>query len=279
MNQITELGKAALGRFKRHRAPRMAAALAYYTLFSLAPVLVLLVAMASVVVSTDTARDRLLSPIEEVAGSEIADTVGGLVSARTDGDSGSGWLASIVGVGLLFAAASGVFLHLQESLNTVWEVPIEETTGMMPAVWKRLKGFAAIVGLGSGLILFTAGAGLVALFADEIEGWLPSAGLAIQFLNPLIALGGVTLVFALTYRFLPGEPPSWRTSVHGALVTTILVGLGGLVIGMLFSIVNPGASFGRFAAIVILLVYVYYLAQAFLLGAEVTAELEARRAT
>lgn len=275
---MIELLKTALARFKRHRAPRMAAALAYYTLFSLAPLLVLLVAMASFVVSTDTARNQLLTQVEEVAGDEIAETIGDLVSARTDGQSESAWPGSVVGFGLLFVAASGVFLHLQESLNTVWEVPMEETTGLMAALWKRLKGFAAILGLGAGFLLFTAGSGLLALFASQVEERLPSAGPLIRVLNPLVAIAGVTFMFALVFRYLPGQRADWRIAVRGASATTVLVGVGALAIGVLFSFVDPGASFGRFAAIVVLLVYVYYLSQAFLIGAEITAELEQQAA-
>ena len=273
MNSLVPLAKGALACFKRHRVPRMAAALAYYTLFSLAPLLLLLFAIAGFVVGDDAAQDTLLNQIEEVAGEDIAATLDDLVAAR-DGSAGNDVIATVVGFVLLFVGASGVFLQLQASLNTVWEIPIEETTGLVPMLWKRLRGFAAVLVLGLGLIVFTVGTGMVAYFADELAERMPTANTVIQVLNPLVALAGVSALLALVFRYLPARRIRWRIAGMGGLIATVLMALGSIVIGLLFAFADPGASFGRFAAIVVLLVYIYYIAQAFFLGAEVTAALD-----
>lgn len=267
--------KQAIDGFKRHRAPRMAAALAYYTLFSLAPLLVLLFAIAGFAVGDDAAEETFLTQVEEVAGENIASTLDDLVSAR-DGGTGNDVIASAFGLVLLFVGASGVFLQLQASLNTVWEIPIEETTGLVPMLWKRLRGFAAVLVLGIGLIAFTVGTGLVAFFADEIGDRMPTANSIIQVLNPLVALVGVSALMALVFRYLPARRVDWRTAGLGGLFTTVVIVLGSAVIGVVFALSDPGASFGRFAAIVVLLVYIYYIAQAFFFGAEMTVALDRR---
>ncbi len=265
--------KQAMAGFKRHRVPRMAAALAYYTLFSLAPLLLLLFAIAGFVVGDDAAQDTFLAQVEEVAGEDIAATLDDLVSAR-DGGTGNDVIASVFGLVLLFVGASGVFLQLQASLNTVWEIPIEETTGLVPMLWKRLRGFAAVLVLGIGLIVFTVGTGLVAYFADEIAERMPTGNAIIQVLNPLVAILGVSALMALVFRYLPARQVSWRVAGLGGLLTTVVIILGSAVIGVVFALSDPGASFGRFAAIVVLLVYIYYLAQAFFLGAEITVAID-----
>lgn len=253
----------------------MAAALAYYTIFSLAPLLILLFSLAGLIFEDDAARETLFEQVEAAAGSGIADTVADLVAARSGGG-GSGTFATVLGFLFLFVGASGLFLQLRASLNTVWDIPQEETSGMLNIVRARVSGFAAVLVLASALLIFTVGSGLVAFFAEEIEDAVPAFSVVIQILNPIVAILGVGAVIAILFRLLPAGELSWRIALRGGVVTTLLMAIGAVLVGVLFSFSNPGDSFGQFAAIIVLLVFIYYLAQSFFLGAEVTAAMDRR---
>lgn len=262
----------AVHGFRVHRLPRLAAALAYYTLFSLAPLLVIMFGIAGLVLGDDAgAQDDLFTQMESAVGEEITDTIRSLVEARQEAGTGGDIVAAVVGSLLLFVGASGVFLQLQDSLNTVWDVPLAEVKGLMATLRKRVVGFAAVLLLGILLAVFVAGSTAVAFLAGEISERLGGLGILVQMINVLVAFLGVSLVTALVFKYMPATEVPWAAAWRGGAITTVLMALGSAAIGLLFGYSSPGSSFGRFAALIVLLVFIYYISQIFFLGAEVTS--------
>ena len=261
----------ALRGFREHRLTRLAAALAYYALFSLAPLLVIVFGIAGIVWGDTTAQEELFSQLESAVGDDITDTVRTLVDAREGSGRSGDIVATAVGAVLLFVGASGVFLQLQDSLNTVWDVPLDQVKGIGATVRKRILGFVAVIVLGVLLTAFIAGSAAVAFFASEISDRLGGLNIAVQIATPLVAFLGVSFIIALIFKFMPKTSVPWGAAWKGGMATTVLLALGAAVIGALFGIADPGASFGEFASIIVLLVFIYYMSQIFFLGAEVTA--------
>ena len=260
----------ALDGFARHRLPRLAATLAYYTMFSLAPVLViaLVIARAALPESGDFDVDtELFTQLAATVGKSMATTIQSLVTAQEGVDGGGDVAASIVSGVVLFIGASGMFQALQDALNIVWDIPVDEVRGIVRSVVRRLYGVASVIVIGVLMSLFVVGATVVAIIASDWDG----LGAVVQGVNALIAFLGVSVVTALVFQWLPARRVPWRAAWAGGVLTTLMLGLGSLGIALLFASVNPGAAFGQFAAIIVLLVYIYYTAQIFLLGAELTA--------
>ena len=267
---LLSIFRNAFDGFARHRLPRLAATLAYYTLFSLAPLLViaLVIARAALPESSDFDVDtELFTQLASTVGSSMATTIQSLVTSQEGVDGGGDMAASIVSGVVLFIGASGMFQALQDALNTVWDIPIDDVRGLIRSLLRRVYGVISVVVIGILMSLFVVGATVVALVTRDWNGF----GVVVQVLNALVAFLGVSVVTALVFQWLPARRVPWRAAWAGGVLTTMMLGLGSVGSAFLFATVNPGAAFGQFAAIIVLLVYIYYTAQIFLLGAELTA--------
>ena len=261
----------AFDGFARHRLPRLAAALAYYTLFSLAPLLIIALVIARAVLRDNAVESDLFSQLADVVGESLAATIESLVTVGDGLSGGQGLAASVVGGLILFIGASGMFQQIQDALNTVWDIPISEVRGLLRSLQRRLYGVISVFIIGILLSLFVVGGTIVAVLAGDIVDRLGGLGVLLGAVNPLIAFLGVSVVSALVFQWLPARSVPWRAAWAGGVLTTGLLLIGSGLIGLLFAYANPGASFGQFAAIIVLLVYLYYTAQIFLFGAELTA--------
>lgn len=258
----------AFDSFARHRLPRLAATLAYYTLFSVAPLLVIAIVIARAALPARIDVDsELFAQLVATVGASMAETIQSLVTAQEGVDGGGDVTASVVSGVVLFIGASGTFQALQDALNTVWDIPIDEVRGILRSLIRRLYGVVSVLVIGVLMSLFVVGATVVAFITSERNG----LGTVVQALNALIAFLGVSVVTALVFQWLPARRVPWRAAWAGGVLTTLMLVMGSLAIGLLIANANPGAAFGQFAAIIVLLVYIYYTAQIFLLGAELTA--------
>ena len=258
----------AFDSFARHRLPRLAATLAYYTLFSVAPLLVIAIVIARAALPARIDVDsELFAQLVATVGASMAETIQSLVTAQEGVDGGGDVTASVVSGVVLFIGASGTFQALQDALNTVWDIPIDEVRGILRSLIRRLYGVVSVLVIGVLMSLFVVGATVVAFITSEWNG----LGTVVQALNALIAFLGVSVVTALVFQWLPARRVPWRAAWAGGVLTTLMLVMGSLAIGLLIANANPGATFGQFAAIIVLLVYIYYTAQIFLLGAELTA--------
>lgn len=250
------------------RGPRMGAALAYYTLFSLAPLLLIVVSVAGLVWGGDAVRGELVSQLEALLGASAASTIEQML--RSVAWPAGGWLNTVLGLGLMLVGATTVFAELQDALDTIWRVPARPLQGWWAWLHARLLSFGLILGL-SFLLLTSLLLGALLSAAETwwrpwFGQWLYVAAVA----NAVISQGLVVAVFALIFKWMPRARIAWRDVLLGALVTAGLFELGRKAIGAYLQSSGVVSGFGAAASVVALLVWVYFSAQILLLGAEFT---------
>jgi membrane protein len=251
-----------------HDASTQSAALAFYTMFSLAPLLVVVIALFGLAFGRAAVRGEILSEFQDWMGPDAASLVQAIL--RTAADDNTNTLAGILGIFTLIFGASGVFVQLQQSLNRIWGVAARPGAALTKLLRKRLLSFAVVLGIGFllavSLILSTA---LTAL-GDYLERRYHLPVTLLHVLNILVSFLLVTLLFALIYHLLPDVKLAWRDVFLGAVVTSVLFGVGKTLIGFYLGRTGAASAYGAAGSLVMLLSWVYYSALVFLLGAEFT---------
>lgn len=261
------LKKAAL-RWNAYNAPRLGASLAYYTLLSMAPLSILVVAICSVVLSQNTAEFEVLKRVREVAGEASATTVKMLLNNTHHRN---GIAATVIAFLTLLFGASGVFVELRDSLNTIWEAPAPSSSGWRSLVRQRLVSFAMVLALCILLLtslLFSAGFGILQKYFDGVVP-LHIATLG-QVLNSALTLLAFAFIFGLIFKFVPNVPVRWDEVCVGAIATAVFFTAGKALLAFYFSTAAVGSTYGAAGSLVALVVWVYYSAQIFFFGAVFT---------
>lgn len=249
-------------------APSLGAALAYYTMFSLAPLLLIVVSVAGLVFGPDAARGEVFGQIRGLVGDQGALAIQGLLDS-VNSPSG-GVLATLTGLALMLFGATTVFGELQDALDRIWRAPQRPPGGGWAWLRARLLSFGLILGLGFLLmvsLLLSAG-----LAAAE-KWWAPMFGgweLVARVVNAVIGFGLVTVLFAAIYKLMPRVRIDWADVWVGAVATAALFSIGRVLIGLYIGHSAVASGFGAAGSLVVVLVWVYYSAQVFLLGAEFT---------
>jgi membrane protein len=261
--------KQAATQWSEDRAPRLGAALAYYTVFSLVPLLMVAIGIAGLVFGEEAARGEILRQISglvgEKSGSMLQDS---LQQAR---DPQTGIFGTLIGVGMLLLGASGVFGQLQDALNTVWEVKSKPGRGFWGLLRDRFLSLVTVLGTAFLLMVsLVLSAGLAAI-GKALSGILPGPEFVLQALNFFVSFGVITMLFAMMFKVLPDVKIQWSDVWVGAAVTALLFTIGKFVIGLYLGKSDVGSAFGAAGSMVILLVWIYYSAQILLFGAEFTA--------
>ncbi|HYP13313.1 MAG TPA: YihY/virulence factor BrkB family protein [Bryobacteraceae bacterium] len=267
-DQWKRLLKRAYADWSKDQAPRLGASLAYYTALSLAPLLILLLALAGFIFGDEAARGQLYGQISGMMGSDSAKTIEEMI--KNASKPSSGILASIIGLVTLIIGASSVAGELRASFNTVWNKPYNADAGIKDMVKER--SYALVVVLGCGFLLlvslvvssFVAGAGT---FAAQ---YLPLPEFVLHLLNIVLSIAVVTGVFAALFKYLPDVDLEWRQVISGAVLTAVLFTIGKFAIGMYLGKAGIGSTYGAAGSLVVLLVWVYYSAQILFFGAEFT---------
>jgi membrane protein len=278
MNFIRSAGKLLFDTYQKWRldsSPRLAAALAYYTLFSLSPLLIILVAVLGRLLGTNTVRDTIVIQIATFAGPEIADFIGGLIGNISSPRGGE--IATVVSIGVILWGASSVFNHLKESLNIIWGVRPEESRSILIFIRTRVLAFLAVFALGLVIALYfgltTLFATIVPLMATFLPDMLPQilpAWRIIQWASLFLGFVLLLVVFAIIFKVFPDVEMTWHDVGVGALVTAILSSAGNTAISYYISRASIGSAFGAASSLLVILVWLYYSAQIFLYGAEFT---------
>lgn len=255
-------------------AMSLAAALAYYSLLSLAPLLVISVAVAGLVFGQDAARGQVAGELGGVVGAEAAQGIQSVVASAQSPVSGV--LSTIVGVVTLFIGASGVFGELQSSLNSIWEVKRKPGRGIWGEVKDRFWSFTMVLGVAFLLLVSLLLNSILSALGATFSQLLPGGELVWQGLNALFSLAVITGLFALIFKFVPDAEVRWRDVWLGAAVTAGLFTIGKLLLGLYLGKAAIGSSYGAAGSLIALVVWVYYAAQILLLGAEFT-QVQARR--
>jgi len=249
-------------------APSMGAALAYYTVFSIAPLLLIVVSIAGLVFGKEASEGHLVAQLETLTGPEAAQALESLL--RSVDKPAPSTFAAVSGGIVLLVGATTVFAELQDSLDRIWRAPARGTSGLWNLVRARLLSFGMILGIGFLMIVSLIASAILAALGTW---WDPAFGdwkkLAGAF-NTAFSLTFVTVSFALIYKIIPRVPVRWGDVWLGALITAVLFNGGKLLIGLYIGRSTFTSTFGAAASFAVLLVWVYYAAQIFLLGAEFT---------
>lgn len=261
--------KETANEWSRDNAPTLGAALAYYTVFSLAPLLVIAIGIAGLVLGQEAAQGKIFEQVSGLLGGEGARAVEDMVqnaSARPHG----GVIATTLGVVTLLFGASGVFGQLQTSLNTIWNVPPKTGGGVGGVVKNRILSFGFILVVGFLLLVSLILTSALAAMGEGLDGWLPGGQFFAQTLNFALGFGVITLLFAMIFKFLPDAKIAWRDVWVGAAITALLFSVGKLALGLYLGNSSVASSYGAAGSLVVLLLWVYYSAQILFFGAEFT---------
>ena len=250
------------------KASMLAAALAYYTIFALAPLLVLIISIASLVFSGAEAQQTLLEQVRQTVGPDAAGIVQTMISNQ--GGQSSGIIATIIGFATLAVGATGVFAQLQSALNQIWEVEPKPDTGILYMVKIRATALGLVLVIGFLLLVSLVLSSLLNAFGGFLSSNLPGGAYLWQILNFVLSLAVIALLFALIFKYLPDVKVAWGDVWVGAFVTALLFGLGRFAISFYISSSSTASTYGAAGSLIILLLWIYYSAQILLFGAEFT---------
>jgi membrane protein len=248
-----------------HKPSRMAAALAYYGIFSIAPMLYIALTVAGVLIDEAAVADRLLEQLARNLGPEMSQYLQDIVVSASQSTSEGSVLASLISLGALLYAATGLFSHLQYTLNTIWDVPPASYAGTVALIKNRLLAFAMVLGLALLFVVATFASIVISVFGSWFQwaGYVPLA-------THSALVGLLTVSFALIYKVVPDTDIAWRDVWLGAAITALLFAVGRWVIGLYLRHSGVTSAFQAAGALAVLLIAIYYLVQIFLFGAVFT---------
>lgn len=268
MNDYRQLLSETYSEWSSNKAPRLAAALSYYTLFAMAPLLVIVIQIGAMIIGGGRAaghHQQVIGVVEQHLRSSLgpaaAQTVADLVEA-TVSQQGQGLFSATLGWLMLLVAAIGLFGALKDALNTIWELPPPPPRGWLESIRERFTAFFLIAGLAVLLLL--------SLASNAVLSVVPLGHALLQAVNLVVVLVLATFLFAFIFKYLPDLRIRWSDVWVGAMVTTALSGLGQLLLSLYLTRLATTSTFGAAGSLVILLVWVYYQAQILLFGATFT---------
>jgi membrane protein len=266
MKSWWNLLKDAAANWLAHKDARQGAALAYYSVFSLGPLMVIAIAIAGFVFGQEAVRGQVAAQLEGLLG----DTGSQAVEAMLSGASkpAEGVLATVLGVGTLLFAAVGVVVQLKDALNTVWEVEPAKAGGIWSFMRTYVVSLAGVLAVGFLLLISLLLTTLLAAGAKYFAPFLPEV--ALQVAGSLVSFGVITLLFAMMFKWLPDTHVHWRNVWLGAALTAALFEIGKLLIGLYIGKQSLESTYGAAASLVVLLIWIYYSSQIVLMGAEFT---------
>jgi len=265
---LLEILKQTYAEWSRDNCMRLGAALAYYTIFSLAPILVIVIAVAGFAFGDRAAEGEIVTQLTGLLGEEGAAGVQGMIKNASQAE--TGLVATLVGVVTLLIGATSVFTELHAALNDVWNVPPPENWRWWDLVRARVSGFTIILGIGFLLLVSLVISATLAGLNTRIGNLFPGAPLLFQLLNFVISFGVVTLLFAMIFKILPDLEIRWGDVWVGAAFTSLLFGVGKLAIGFYLGFAGAGSVYGAAGSLVIVLLWVFYSSQLLFFGAEFT---------
>ena len=269
MSKFVDLIKKTFKEWSEDKASRLAAALAYYTVFSIPPLLVVAIGIAALFTDRATVENQLVGQAGSLMGSQGAEAIETILdSAESPGR--SELLPTIVGVVLLFFGASGVFTQLQDAMNTIWNVEADPDRGIWGAIKDRFFSFTMVLVIGFILLVSLMLSTLLTTFGDFAGHLVSDADVLLGIVNFIFSLVVITILFGLMFKTIPDVDITWRDVGIGALLTAILFKIGEYALGIYFDRSDPTSAFGAAGSVILLLLWVYYSVQILFLGAEFT---------
>ncbi len=265
--QFSQLLKSAAAKWNVHNAPRLGASLAYYTLLSIAPLLVLTVTICGLVFKAN-AELQLIHQVRALAGYSTAETVRMLLD---NAHHANGARATSIALIMLLFGASGVFVELRDSLNTIWEAPPRTSSTWRDLLLQRLVSFGMVLALGFLLLASLILSAALALVEKFFAGYIPlHFAILGQIANFALSFIAIAVLFALIFKFVPDVPIRWKEVGIGSIATAVLFSIGKELLALYLGRAGVGSMYGAAGSLVALVVWVYYSAQIFLFGAVLT---------
>jgi membrane protein len=265
---MAALLKRAYASWKTHEGAKMGASLAYYAVLSLAPLVIIVIAIAGLVFGRDAARQGLITQVQALVGPDGASMINTMTASAQKPSSGI--LGTVIGLATLLFGASGVFSELRDSLNKIWEVKSTPGSGVWAMIRERFLTFGMVLGIGFLLLVSLLLSAALAAFGELFGNSLPLPAFVLEGANMLISILVITLLFAAIYRFLPVERLPWSDLWIGSFGTALLFVLGKFLLGLYLGHASVGSAYGAAGSLIVLLVWIYYTAQLFFFGAEFT---------
>ncbi len=268
VKRALSLVKDTASDWQEDKASRLAAALAYYTLLSIAPLLVIAVSVAGLVFGEQAARGQISEQLRTLAGPQAGSAIESLLAnARTPE---AGIVSTVVGVVVLLFGASGVFGELQDALNTIWEVAPKPGRGIVGVIKDRFFSFTMVLGVAFLLLVSLALSAMLAALGGTVQSHLPGGEAVWQLVHFAVSFAMVAVLFALMFKVIPDVKIGWRDVWVGAVATALLFTLGKFLLGLYLGRSSVASPYGAAGSLVVLVIWVYYSAQILFFGAEFT---------
>lgn len=270
IKRFYQLARKSVESWLDDYAPSMGAAIAFYTVFSLAPLVLIVISIAGFFWGEEAVRGELMRQIGGMVGENGAAAIEGVVRSSAE-ETEQGIAATVISVVVLVVGSTTVFAELQSALDRIWEVPARDKK---PGIWNLLRSRLLSLGLVLSLAFLLLVSLIVSTLLSALGGWLggllPGWETILQVLNVVVSFTILTVLFAMIYKFMPQAQVAWRDVWIGAFVTALMFEIGKLLIGLYVGKASVASSYAAAGSLVVVLIWVYYAAQVFLLGAEFT---------
>ncbi|GAB3942838.1 YihY/virulence factor BrkB family protein [Spirosoma harenae] len=259
----------AFNGFQNDRCLKLSAALAYYTVFSLAPLLVLIISLTSIFFGEEAVRGQIFTQINGLVGNEAAKQIQDMIkSVELSGKTST---ALIVGIVTLILGATSIFIEIQDSVNLIWRVKAKPKRGWLKLIKDRLLSSSLVVSLGFLLLVSLVVNGLVLALSNQLTQFLPGLGVyIISTFNFLLSTGVITILFGVIFKVLPDAKIAWKDVRLGAIFTALLFMLGRYLIGLYIETTSTSSTYGAAGSLIVILTWIYYTAAILYFGAEFT---------
>ncbi len=275
MSSVIEIVGETFREWSEDKASRLSAALAYYTVFSIPPLMVVAIGIASLFTDRATIEEQVVNQAASLMGRQGGEGIQTILQSAEQPGNGE-LLPTLFGVALLLFGASGVFTQLQDAMNTIFGVKPDPQRGIMGLIKDRFLSFTMVLTIGFILLVSLMLSTVLASFGSFVGGLVTEAEILLWILNFIISFGVFMLLFALIFKTIPDIKIAWRDVLVGAAITALLFKIGEYALGFYFERSDPTSAFGAAGSIILLLLWIYYSAQIIFLGAEFT-EVYARR--
>ena len=260
--------KRSFSDWNDDNAPRLGAALAFYTILSISPLVILVVAIVSLIFDRSAAQAHLLTEVQAMMGQDGRNAVQSMLASGQK--TSSGVFATLIGLVTLIFGASGVFGELRSALNTIWEAKPKASSGLWGMLRERFFSIGMVFSVGFVLLVsLLASAGLAAM-TKFFSGILPIPPFVLAIINFVVSFLGISLLFGLILKYVPETEVKWSDVIVGALATALLFTIGKSLLGLYLGKASPGSAYGAAGSLVVLVIWIYYSAQIFFFGAEFT---------
>jgi len=266
---IWELLRATFAKWTADHAQQLGAALAFYTVFSLAPILLIVIGIAGLVFGQEAAEGQIIGQIQDLVGDNSAKAIQGMLAyARKPSTS---LIATGLAIVTLLFGATSVFAQVQEALNVIWGVEPKRGRGIIQLIKDRFISFVAVLGSGFLLLVSLVLSAALSAVGQTLEAVLPAPELLLQAINFILSFVVITFLFAMIYKLIPDVSNNWQDVWVGAGMTSLLFTIGKSLIGLYLGKSEVGLAYGAAGSLIVVLLWVYYASQIFLFGAEFTA--------